>query len=63
MTIHRPGVEQPIIVDLGTDPMKSEESNIPIFAGDTIIVSRAGVVYVLGAFKNSGSIPLHRTRR
>jgi len=58
ITIHRLGVEQPIVVALGSDPMKSEESNIPIFAGDTIIVAKAGVVYMLGSFKNVGSIPI-----
>jgi polysaccharide export outer membrane protein len=58
LTIHRLGLEQPIVVALGSDPTKSEESNIPIFAGDTIVVAKAGVVYMLGSFKNVGSIPL-----
>lgn len=58
LTIHRIGVEQPIVVALGSDPMKSEENNIPIFAGDTIIVAKAGLVYMLGSFKNTGSVPL-----
>jgi polysaccharide biosynthesis/export protein len=60
ITIHRPGVDQPIVVDLGTDPMRSEQSNIPIFPLDTIIVSRIGVVYVLGAFKNQGAFPIQQ---
>jgi polysaccharide export outer membrane protein len=60
ITIHRYGVTQPIIVDLGTDPSKSELANIPIFARDTIVVPRVGVVYVLGAFKNQGAIPLQQ---
>lgn len=60
VTIHRLGLDQPIVVDLGTDPMASEKSNIPIFAGDTIIVARAGVVYLLGAFKNVGAIPIQQ---
>lgn len=58
VTIHRPGVDQPIVIDLGTDPSSSERANVPIFAGDTIITSRTGVVYVLGAFKVQGAIPL-----
>lgn len=58
VTINRPGVPQPISVDLGTDPSKSESANVPVFAGDTIVVSRTGVVYLLGAFKNQGPIPL-----
>lgn len=60
ITIHRYGLEQPIVVDLGTDPAKSELANIPIFARDTIIVPRVGVVYMLGAFKTQGAIPLQQ---
>jgi polysaccharide export outer membrane protein len=58
ITINRPGVETPIVVDLGSDPLRSQLANIPIFAGDTIVVSRIGVVYMLGAFKTPGTIPL-----
>jgi polysaccharide export outer membrane protein len=58
LTIHRPGVDQPIVVDLGTDPMHSALANIPVFAGDTIVVARIGVVYMLGAFKTPGTISL-----
>ena len=58
ITINRPGVAQPITVDLGTNPEKSTAANIPIFPRDTIIVPRVGVIYLLGAFKNQGAIPL-----
>jgi len=58
ITISRPGVPEPIVVDLGTDPLRSELANVPIFAGDTIIVGRIGIVYMIGAFKTPGSIPL-----
>jgi polysaccharide export outer membrane protein len=58
ITISRPGVAEPLIVDLGTDPLHSGLANIPIFAGDTIIISRIGVVYMVGAFKSPGIIPL-----
>jgi len=58
ITISRPGVAQPIVVDLGTDPLRSSLANIPIFPGDTIIVSRIGVVYMVGDFKTPGTIPL-----
>ncbi|HEY8998152.1 MAG TPA: polysaccharide biosynthesis/export family protein [Edaphobacter sp.] len=58
VTIHRIGQEKPIVVDLGTNPSASMQANIPIFAGDTIVTSRTGVVYILGAFKTQGSIPL-----
>jgi polysaccharide export outer membrane protein len=58
ITIDRPGLPQPIIVDLGTDPARSALANIPVFPGDTIIVSRVGVVYVIGSFKTVGAVPL-----
>ena len=60
ITIQRPGVDQPIVVDLGTDPAQSEKANVPIFPRDTVVVARTGVVYVLGAFKTQGAIPLQQ---
>jgi len=60
ITINRPGVDQPIVVDLGTDPEKSPHADIPIFAQDTIVVARMGVVYVLGSFKTQGAIPIQQ---
>jgi polysaccharide biosynthesis/export protein len=60
ITINRPGVPEPIIVDLGTNPAMSAYSNVPIFAGDTIVVARVGVIYLLGAFRTQGPIPLQQ---
>jgi polysaccharide export outer membrane protein len=60
ITIDRPGVTQPIVIDLGTDPLRSSFANIPVFPGDTIVVSRIGIVYIFGSFKGSlGTIPLN----
>jgi len=61
VTILRPGVEKPIVVDLGTDPTQSAQANIRIMPRDTILISRVGVVYVVGAFKLQGAIPLQQT--
>jgi polysaccharide export outer membrane protein len=58
ITINRYGLDEPIVVDLGTDPAKSAMADIPIFPRDTIIVPRVGVAYLLGAFKVQGAIPL-----
>jgi polysaccharide export outer membrane protein len=58
ITIHRPGVDQPIIVDLGVDPLNSQLADIPIFAGDTIVLSRIGSVYMMGSFKAPGTVTL-----
>jgi polysaccharide export outer membrane protein len=54
ITIDRPGVAKAIVVDLGTDPMRSSLGNIPVFPGDTIVVSRIGIVYIFGAFGTPG---------
>jgi polysaccharide export outer membrane protein len=58
--INRPGVAQPIVVNMGTDPSKSSLGDVPIFPGDTIVVPRVGVVYLLGAFKTQAAIPLQQ---
>jgi polysaccharide export outer membrane protein len=60
IAINRPGVPEQIVINLGTDPTKSDLANIPIFAGDTIVVPRIGVVYLLGSFKTQGPIPLQQ---
>jgi polysaccharide export outer membrane protein len=56
--IVRPGVTEPIVVELGTDLAASAAANIPIHPHDIIQVTRASVVYVLGAFSRQGAIPL-----
>ena len=58
--INRPGVDHPIVVDLGSDPSRSERANVPLFAGDTVVVPRVGAIYLLGAFKQQGAIPLQQ---
>lgn len=58
VTILRPGQPQPITVDLGNDPLHSAAANIPTFPGDTVVVSRIGVVYVMGEFRQPGVVPL-----
>ena len=54
-------MEKPIIVELGTDAAESARANIRILPRDTILISRVGVVYVVGAFKTQGAIPLVQT--
>ena len=60
ITIERPGLDQPIVVDLGSDPAHSAQGNVPVFPHDTVVVSRVGVVYMLGAFRTQGVIPLQQ---
>jgi polysaccharide export outer membrane protein len=58
ITIIRHGEPKPIVVDLGTDPLRSAAANIVILPHDLIVVSKVGVVYVVGAFARQGAIPL-----
>ncbi|CAN5702061.1 hypothetical protein BH10ACI4_BH10ACI4_38600 [soil metagenome] len=58
VVIHRPGIAEPIVVDMGTDPALSNNANVPLFPRDTVVISRVGVVYLLGAFKLQGAIPI-----
>ena len=56
VTVLRAGQTQPISVDMGNDPVHSGAANIPIFPGDTVVVSRIGVVYVMGEFRTPGVV-------
>jgi polysaccharide export outer membrane protein len=56
--IVRPGLADPIVVNLGTDLASSTAANIPVLPHDIIQITRASVVYVLGAFQRQGAVPL-----
>lgn len=58
ITVRRPGDSEPITVQLGTDPRSSEEANIPLMPGDTVIVPKVGSVYVVGQVRTPAAIPL-----
>ena len=45
---HRDHPEAPLSVMMSNDASESAKNNIEIFGGDTVLVSRAGVVYVVG---------------
>ncbi len=58
VSIFRAGQTQPVSVDVGNDPVHSAAANIPVFPGDTIMVSRIGVVYVMGEFRSPGIVSI-----
>jgi len=58
ITVRRPGESEPITVILGTDPKMTDETNIPLMAGDTVIVPKVGNVFVVGQVKTPSAIPL-----
>jgi polysaccharide export outer membrane protein len=56
--IIRPGEKEPIVLNLGTDLTNTAAVDTLVYPRDIIQVSRSGVVYVLGAFRTQGSLPL-----
>jgi polysaccharide biosynthesis/export protein len=48
-------------VTLSNDPYKNIEANVEILPGDTVVVSKAGVVYVVGAVKQSTGIVMENS--
>lgn len=56
--IVRQGRKEPIVVDLGTDLASSSAADIPVLPHDIIQITRASVVYVMGAFARQGALPL-----
>lgn len=45
---HRADPDQPVVVPLSRNLSDSPQSNVPVFPGDTVIVRKADVVYVVG---------------
>ncbi|MGC2301505.1 MAG: polysaccharide biosynthesis/export family protein [Acidobacteriaceae bacterium] len=58
ITIRRPGEATPITVLLSSDPKNTDETNIPLMAGDTVIVPKVGNVFVIGEVKTPSAIAL-----
>jgi polysaccharide export outer membrane protein len=58
VTLHRPGLPEPVQIDLGSDPAHSPYAQIPVFAGDSLVVPNVGQVFVLGALGKQGLVPL-----
>lgn len=52
------GPGKTIEVNLGTDLTSSADAAMLVYPRDIIQVSRAGVVYVIGAFHSQGAVPL-----
>jgi len=53
---HRDTPQTPNTVTMSNDAAESLRSNVDIFPGDTIVVSRAGVVYVSGDVKRPSGV-------
>ena len=55
---HRDHLLKPETVFLSRDPKQNTESNLEIKPGDTIVVAKAGVVYVVGAVAKPGGFTM-----
>jgi polysaccharide export outer membrane protein len=45
---HRTDPENPVVVEMSTEPAKAAATNVEVLPGDTVLISRAGVIYVVG---------------
>lgn len=53
--------QTPTSVSLSNDATESVKSNIDIYPGDTIVVSKAGLVYVVGDVHRPSGVPMDNT--
>jgi polysaccharide biosynthesis/export protein len=60
---HRDQPSVPDKVVMSDDPAKSVESNVEIDPGDTIAVSKAGIVYVVGDVQRPGGFVMENNER
>jgi polysaccharide export outer membrane protein len=51
---HRDDLEDPITLTLSNDATKTAKNNIELRPGDTIVVSKAGIIYVVGEVNRPG---------
>jgi polysaccharide biosynthesis/export protein len=60
---HRDEPQKPVTVSIDADPAKSVSSNVEVQAGDTIMVSKAGLVYVVGDVGRAGGFIMDNNER
>lgn len=58
ISILRKGEAEPLTVVLNSDPANAASQNVPLYPGDRVLVSRIGVVYVVGAVLRQGAFPI-----
>ena len=60
---HRDRPEEPVKVDLPADLAKSPKTNIEILPGDTLLVNRAGLVYVVGEVQRPAGLVMDNNEK
>jgi polysaccharide export outer membrane protein len=58
---HRDDTEHSEIVTLSNDSKSSSKSNVHVYPGDTVVVSKAGVVYVVGDVRLPGGFVMENS--
>ncbi len=58
VTLVRPTLSAPVRIPLSPRAADAAWGRIPLFAGDQVRVSKVGVIYAVGAFRNQGSYQL-----
>ena len=61
--MHRGQPDKQDVVKLSNDPTKAQAANVPIEPGDTILVPRAGIVYVVGDVGKPGGFLIDNNER
>jgi polysaccharide export outer membrane protein len=51
---HSQDPDHPAVLTLSDDPVKAAENNAEILPGDTVVVTRAGIIYVIGEVNRAG---------
>ena len=59
---HRDDPKHPITLTLSNDAAKTVENNIELLPGDTIIVSKAGIIYVVGEVNRPGGFVMENNK-
>jgi polysaccharide export outer membrane protein len=59
--LHRANSQHPEIIPLSYDGKSSSQSNIHVYPGDTVVVSKAGVVYVVGDVRLPGGFVMENS--
>jgi len=60
--LHRSDSQKAEVVTMSYDGRASTQSNIYVYPGDTIVVSKAGVVYVVGDVRLPGGFVMENSR-
>jgi polysaccharide export outer membrane protein len=59
---HRNRPQEPVTINRSGDPSTAAQANVEVFPGDTVVVGKAGIVYVVGDVKKTGGYVMENGR-